>query len=142
MVGTVTCQKLYNLEIASSGIITWGKHVWANYIHLRRSFFLLKILHKRLATEEEVQARGIQLASSYRFCFSSLEMLDHLFLSCPFSKFLWTYVMEKFGVKAFSTNNFAEFFSEAMSISRSPHIFTLWKVFLASIYDIIWSSRN
>ena len=66
--GMVTCQRLYNNELPTAGNVSWGKFIWDSYIPPRRSVLLWKILHKRIATEEEVQRRGIQLASCCRFC--------------------------------------------------------------------------
>ena len=138
----VTCQRLYNNELPTAGNVSWGKFIWDSYIPPRRSVLLWKILHKRIATEEEVQRRGIHLASCCRFCFTNSESLDHLFWTCPFAKFLWLDVMCRFGFNAFTRDCFSSFFAWAMSLKPSSQIASLWKVAVATVCDVIWFSRN
>ena len=138
----VSYQRLYNNELPSTGNVNWGKFIWDSYIPPRRSIILWKILHKRIATEEEVQRRGVQLVSYCRFCFANSESLDHLFWNCPFPKFLCSDVMGKFGFLAFTGDSFSRFFAWAMSLKPSSQIGSLWKVALAAVCDVIWFSRN
>ena len=138
----VSYQRLYNNELPSAGNVSWGKFIWDSYIPPRRSVLLWKILHKRIATEEEVQRSEVQLVSCCRFCFANSESLDHLFWNSPFVKFLWSDVIGKFGFSAFTGDSFLSFFAWAMSLKPSSQIGSLWKVALAAVCDVIWFSRN
>ena len=120
----------------------WCRFIWHTFIPPRRSLLLWKVLHKRLATDENLKKRGIFLASRCHFCEKEEESLDHLLLRCDFSKSLWSYLATLFEKTLQFSDNFEEFFILAMKSSFSPQIRSLWIAGIFALIWEIWCSRN
>ena len=65
------------------------KNLWKFKIPYKICMFLWKLLHNGLPTRMELFRRQIIVSPKCVMCDQEDEMLDHLFLKCPFARALW-----------------------------------------------------
>ena len=76
--------------IANYGMNGMGwKNLWKFKIPYKICMFLWKLLHNGLPTRMELFRRQIIVSPKCVMCDQEDEMLDHLFLKCPFARALW-----------------------------------------------------
>jgi len=65
--------------------------IWHSCIRPSHSFFL-RLMHRKLLTDENLRPQICTLDSIYVLCYPSDETSTHLFLSCDFAPNLWQWL--------------------------------------------------
>lgn len=79
---------LHLLQSAS----TWGKLIWSQYIPPSRSFFVWRIIHNRIPTDDNLRHRGCVIVSMCQLCGAAEESIEHLVVNCVFARAIWDYL--------------------------------------------------
>jgi len=74
--------------------------VWKPNLSPKMFACLLRALPNKLLTRSFLSAIGVAQADTCTLCMSASETRDHLFLSCPFSAYLWTLCKLKLGISS------------------------------------------
>lgn len=111
----------------------------------RHQFILWIAVSKRLATVDRLQKWGIQVPSACVLCDSGLEETadhDHLFVSCAYSKCLWTSLLMWLGEKRQlgTWNDEVDWMTKRTKNSKARDGILSF-LFAASVYHI-WQKRN
>ncbi|KAF6168048.1 hypothetical protein GIB67_011433 [Kingdonia uniflora] len=76
----------------------WFKFFFRSAIHPRLSMWGWRLCHGKLPTDDNVQKKGITLASRCCLCANNSKSIHHLFWDCSFSNWLWTWLEDLFQV--------------------------------------------
>jgi hypothetical protein len=87
--GDLSLKKAYQHFTPSGNIVSWAKLLWNLAIHPSKSFMVWRLLHNKLATDENLAIRGFHLPSMCSLCNKEPETSIHLLLHCPFALSLW-----------------------------------------------------
>ena len=71
------------------------KLVWNPYNQPIVSFLVWKLCHRKLPIDPWYQSIGFPIASMCHLCSFSCETTQHLFVDCPFSHSIWTWLTQK-----------------------------------------------
>ena len=74
------------------------KCIWKSCVHPKIFFFGWEALWGKILTCDQLQKRGMTLASRCTLCQESEETVDHLLLHCPKIRVLWDLLFSLFGV--------------------------------------------
>lgn len=66
--------------------LNWSKLIWKHFIPPSKSLLLWRLIHKRMPTDENLQARGCITVSICSLCNEIDETGEHLFLTCKFEQ--------------------------------------------------------
>ncbi|KAH9750075.1 reverse transcriptase domain-containing protein [Citrus sinensis] len=72
--------------------------IWQRHIPSRVSFFLWRLLHSYLATDDALCSRGFHMVSRC-LCGRAAETLRHLFLDCPRTRHIWGHYQRFLGLR-------------------------------------------
>lgn len=72
--------------------------IWQRHIPSRVSFFLWRLLHGYLATDDALCSRGFHMVSRC-LCGREAETLRHLFLDCPRTRHIWGHYQRILGMR-------------------------------------------
>lgn len=113
--------------------------IWQKYLPPRVSFFIWRLLHGYLATDEGLCQKGFHLASRC-ICGQETESNCHLFLECRRVQPIWRYFHQMFGLPHYSYRSPLALLTRWKRRFRSHHhigfllpCMTLWH---------IWKGRN
>ncbi|GAV91513.1 zf-RVT domain-containing protein, partial [Cephalotus follicularis] len=71
---------------------SWVKYIWNSIIPSRIAFFIWKTIFNGISVDQNIQTRGIPLASKCRCCLNSnVETLEHLFFQGHVAVNIWGY---------------------------------------------------
>ncbi|KAK1302677.1 hypothetical protein QJS10_CPB12g00627 [Acorus calamus] len=79
--------------------VKWAKWIWQKYQPIKFSACAWLALQGKTPTLEQLQSKGLVRGTSCCLCQSGSESVDHLFLNCSFSAYLWAAVLRKMGAK-------------------------------------------
>ncbi|CAJ2637084.1 unnamed protein product [Trifolium pratense] len=83
---------IYNQHLLQPDVERALHELWLNDIPSKVSVFCWRLLQNKLATRDNLSAKGIItnfVSRSCTFCFNVIESCDHLFFSCPLAKRVW-----------------------------------------------------
>lgn len=93
MEGTDSCSlsfKVASLHLKPlQNAVDWSKLIWSPSIPPSRSFVAWRLIHNRMPTNENLNARGCVSISVCSLCYKHDESSDHLFLTCEFARAFW-----------------------------------------------------
>ena len=72
----------------------WGK-VWDSFCIPKTNVFFWILTKDKLLTVENIRKRGFHRPSRFHLCQANDESAHHLFLVCPFSKWAWSFFLDK-----------------------------------------------
>ena len=75
-------------------------------------FFIWLVLHDRCWTAHRRKRHGLQDEDSCVLCNQLPEMIDHLLISCPFSREIWFKIMRRLGWETAAPTNQTFFFAD------------------------------
>ncbi|KAF6148117.1 hypothetical protein GIB67_011892 [Kingdonia uniflora] len=117
----------------------WFKFLFRSAIHPRLSMWGWRLCHGKLPTDDNVQKKGITLASHCCLCANNSESIHHLFWDCSLSNCLWTWLEDLFQVQILD-KNLKSFLK--IGDSMSPYLKDLWFGAVWGGTNLIWLARN
>ncbi|XP_057456943.1 uncharacterized protein LOC130747902 [Lotus japonicus] len=99
--------------------------------------------HNKLATKINLWRRGVISAENSLCCFcsSSIETVDHLFVSCPRVIELWYCILNREGISWSCSNSLLAVQEEWISLRKGTDLI-IWNLFPYSIVWSLWLQRN
>ena len=67
----------------------WWRHLWKYKCLAKSKLLMWSILEQKVSTSDILQKRQFHGPRCYSLCKNSLENINHLFLECPFSSYIW-----------------------------------------------------
>ncbi|XP_071909662.1 uncharacterized protein [Coffea arabica] len=116
--------------------------IWTNLVPLKLSFFAWKALRNLVPLDVALKRRGISLASRCSCCLSREESLDHLFVTGPVAREVWSSFRRRFGIldsPSSSVSAMVVSWFTSTSLVTWDHIRT---VIPLVILWFLWKSRN
>jgi hypothetical protein len=93
------------------------ERIWKSWASGKCKFFLWLATHNKCWTADRLAMRGFAHPEHCPLCDQEEETIDHLLLSCVFSRQIWFYVLEKFGLQALAPqpdeHSFEEWWDQA-----------------------------
>jgi hypothetical protein len=90
---------------------TLRKKVWDPLGLPKVNFFRWVLMHRKILTEENMAKRGFIGPHRCPMCFQALEMMDHLFVDCPFTQEVWKIALQGLNATAPRQISMVELFS-------------------------------
>lgn len=111
---------------------------------LNEDFFLWLVAHNRCWTADRLARRGLDHPPICPLCDQEEETLDHLLVSCVFSRIFWFQLLRTFDLHRlapqFGSTSFISWWEEASSVSGLVRK-GLNSLFALGAY-ILWNHRN
>lgn len=120
----------------------WGTWIWAAFIPPRRSLTVWRAIYDRLPTLDNLRVTGFTGPSICIFCMSTGEALDHILVSCPFIRTIWSRLFDMFNVHLPDFYSFNELLLYTLSQRFSPQVMALWRLTIITFIWVIWKARN
>ncbi|CAJ2666578.1 unnamed protein product [Trifolium pratense] len=70
----------------------WAKLIWNCDIPPSKSFFLWRLMHEKVPTEENLMIRGCAIPYMCNFCCRHVESSFHIFFECDYAIKLWSWL--------------------------------------------------
>lgn len=97
-------------------------------------------MHRKIPTDENLQARGCMIVSVCIMCMSLAESSDHLFLQCPFAMALWQWLGSKLHYVVDTTS--LHTLLSCIHIRCSSQIADMFVAAIVHTLHSIWMARN
>lgn len=75
-------------------------------------------------------------------CLQAEETLDHIFLECPFARFLWNSLASAFCLNLDFSAGFNHFVLQALKCNISSQLLAIWRTAFISCTWLIWHTPN
>ncbi|XP_057780029.1 uncharacterized protein LOC130998633 [Salvia miltiorrhiza] len=141
--GDVTSAQAFVSKCHRFPSVSWGRWLWEDYIHVRRSITCWRVILNRLPTRDKLIRQGLVSPNYCSLCFHEAEDLSHIFWSCDKVQPVWTEFLSWFnqleGRHCVDIHSFLIF---SWSIKWSSQISILWKLGVVSVIWAIWNARN
>lgn len=122
--------------------VSWGSWIWEVFISVRRSLILWRIIQECIPSWEVLHLQGFQGPSICHLCCTQEEIIDHICISCSFTRSLWAWIESAFQTYLDFNAGFDQFLIHAMKINFSRQVASFWKVAIITCVWNIWHSRN
>jgi len=77
-----------------------GKRIWKSWAPGKCKFFMWTVAHKKCWTADRLARKGLPHPAVCPLCDQVEETLDHLLVSCAFSRQMWFNLLQGFGLQA------------------------------------------
>ncbi|CAN0838488.1 Putative ribonuclease H protein At1g65750 [Linum grandiflorum] len=116
--------------------------IWVNTVPLKIQVFCWLAFHKKFATVDNLQRRGLHLVNRCVLCYNSLESVDHLLLQCHFSKSVWAAVSSRLSIVGPFPGEIREFVLAWKGMNCIDSFSDAIKSLLHATFWCIWIERN
>jgi hypothetical protein len=139
--GDLSLKKAYQHFTPSGNIVSWAKLLWNLAIPPSESFMVWRLLHNKLATDENLAIRGFHLPSMCSLCNKEPETSIHLFLHCPFALSLWHWLASVIKINI-DLSSFVSVLNICNRGWRHPQCKVTIAAAVIYIYNAVWNCRN
>ncbi|CAN1781841.1 Putative ribonuclease H protein At1g65750 [Linum perenne] len=116
--------------------------VWSKVVPTKVQGFTWMVWHKKIASLDNLQKRGMILTNWCVLCERDAESVDHLFLRCPFSSAVWDRVSSKLSLFGPRVDNIRGLFETWKGMNCAPIFAAAEKAILHGVLWHIWLERN
>lgn len=138
--GYLSLKDAYCFKSFPTQHVHWAKIIWSPDIPPSKSMLVWRSLHCKLPTDENLMARGCNLASVCSNCLLDSETIPHLFFHCPYALKIWAWLTNLLNIPS-QINSF----DDAWKICDrhwSPQCSVVVKSSVINVFNIIWCNRN
>ncbi|XP_019459896.1 PREDICTED: uncharacterized protein LOC109359653 [Lupinus angustifolius] len=138
--GKLTLKTAYSFFKPRIRQLSWCKLIWSSSIPPTKSFNTWRLVNNKMPTDENLQKRGIPMASICTLCHTAAENSPHLFLHCSYAFPLWNWLENLLGKQIDRSS-----VSALLHLPRNTWSHQLTEVILAYIVctiSTIWHCRN
>jgi hypothetical protein len=126
---------------------TLWKQVWDPLGLPKVNFFSWVLMHRKILTGENLAKRGFIGPHRCPMCCNALEMMDHLFVDCPFTQEVWKISLQGLNATAPRQISVVDLFSSwkaryPQEIQSSPTWRRIWQAIPKYICWKLWLARN
>jgi hypothetical protein len=115
--GVYTCKSTYEAYFLGSIHFAPWKRIWKCWAPLRCKFFIWLAINNRCWTADRLAKRGLQHTVICPLCDQREESIQHILISCVFSRQVWTAIFLRLGLAEAapqpSTDRFLRWWSQA-----------------------------
>ena len=120
-----------------------GQIFWNKWLPPKVNCFMWRVFLKRIQTKVNLSKRGIVMPSQRcPICNGEDETEDHLFLSCPVSKAVWTWIFKWCGVNMEQFNSLDHLLSILVDNATSAKKRMMSEAIVGGAVWSIWKARN
>ncbi|CAL0327859.1 unnamed protein product [Lupinus luteus] len=138
--GHLTMKAAYNFYNPTQNPTNWCNEIWSMAIPPTKSFNTWRLINNRMPTDENLQKRGITLASICDLCHSNVDSSKHLFFECSFAISLWSWLSNIFGCNLLKTS-VINILQSSMA-TWSKHLKHIISAAIVHTISMIWYCRN
>ncbi|CAN1778793.1 Putative ribonuclease H protein At1g65750 [Linum perenne] len=125
------------------GVLHFPKDtIWRAAAPSKIQCFCWMVFFKRIATIDNLQRRGMQLANRCVLCGGDLETVDHLLLHCDFSTKIWAKVSSTLSIFGPRQQEICDVFVSWKGLNCSSQFEEAMQVIPHAIVWFIWKERN
>jgi len=95
--GVMTSKLVYSFMSSNGQAVDWFKYVWNAYTPPTRAFISWRFIHNKLPIDDNLRKKGCYVVSMCCFCKNSAETSYHIFLECPVTSKLWSWLQNGTG---------------------------------------------
>ncbi|OVA19771.1 Reverse transcriptase zinc-binding domain [Macleaya cordata] len=142
--GDLSFKEAFEFTKPRGAVLPWFKKIWVSYIPPSRSWLLWKIIHGRLATDDNLRKVGIMITSCCSLCTypSTMESTKHLFLECTYASAVWNWIDYVFNVRI-QFYNLEDLLSTTSRMSAGSQVQDLcWAAIFNGFWTIWWSQNR
>ena len=131
---------------AAPNPIQW-KFVWSTLSIPKVDLFCWNVVHRSILTVEHLRKRGLEGPSRCSLCKSDEENIDHLLLSCPFSREVWKEALPvnppNFNLLDLTADLFTRWADcSPFQLSKKGLLKSAWMLLPKFIFWKLWLKRN
>ncbi|CAN1792257.1 hypothetical protein LINPERHAP1_LOCUS19606, partial [Linum perenne] len=116
--------------------------IWKAGVPSKFACLSWKIYLGRVATQDNLQQRGMVLANRCVLCGTKEESVQHLFLSCAFASEVWTLVSSKLSIHGPHPSSMVGFIQGWKGLNCLQSFHSAKRAILHAVLWYIWSERN
>ncbi|CAN1750331.1 hypothetical protein LINPERHAP1_LOCUS4017 [Linum perenne] len=116
--------------------------VWQPAVPSKIVCFCWKIFHRKVATLDNLQRKGLSLANRCVLCGSNSESVDHLFLRCVYSSEVWSLLSSKLFIYGPFPHGIVDLIEGWKGLNCMKRFTSAKKVILHFVLWSIWAERN
>lgn len=136
-------KQIYLSLIGNQPKVAWKCCVFKNGASPKERFIMWLMFHRKLETTDRLTKWGLNVSMLCVFCQSKEESIEHQFVRCPFSIFMWNRLLTWVQQQAFSSLDCSQFLQWIIKHGKgkSPQAQIL-KIILAECVYGLWIGRN
>ncbi|XP_019435871.1 PREDICTED: uncharacterized protein LOC109342316 [Lupinus angustifolius] len=138
--GRLSLKTAYSFFNSRVSQLSWCNLIWSISIPPTKSFNTWRLVNNKIPVDENLQKRGIPLASVYTLCHAAVETSLHLFLHCSYAFPLWNWLETLIG-KHIDRSFFAALL-QLPSNTWSHQLTEVVITYIISTISTIWHCRN
>ncbi|CAN1810936.1 Putative ribonuclease H protein At1g65750 [Linum perenne] len=119
------------------------KFIWQPATPSKVACFIWRVFLRKIATQDNLQNRGFYMVNRCVLCSASLESIDHLLLTCPFSSDIWLRFSSRLSIHGPFSSSIEAFILEWKGLNCAQSLNgDVMKVLLHAVFWFIWKERN
>lgn len=141
---TYSSSSAYRALFVGAATPLGAKELWKVAAPAKVKHFFWLAMHRRCWTAARRHRRGLQQSPNCVLCTTGIEEIDHILLSCAFSRQVWNGALGIFGLAQLQIEANDTFWSWWLR-SRKRVAKHLWKGFDSSVFLVgwqLWKERN
>lgn len=138
--GLLSFKDAYSFLNHQNQPLNWCKALWNSFVSPSRSFLVWRIFHNKVPTDDMLKSKGCYIPFVCNISSSEEETTQHLFLSCNFSKALWSWLSRILNLDLNVSSDLSLF--EVCYSSCSSQIKHIIIAAAINVFWYIWYSRN
>ncbi|CAN1840951.1 Putative ribonuclease H protein At1g65750 [Linum perenne] len=116
--------------------------IWLNGVPPKVQAFCWLVCHSKIASLDNLQRRGFQLANRCALCYANLESINHLFLRCDFTMHLWNRISSTLSIFGPCGESVNDVFMGWKSMNCYPNFQGGTRFVLHAFIWFVWLERN
>ncbi|CAN1254609.1 Putative ribonuclease H protein At1g65750 [Linum perenne] len=116
--------------------------IWLNGVPPKVQAFCWMVSHSKIASLDNLQKRGFQLANRCVLCSANLESINHLFLRCDFVRCVWNRISSALSIFGPFGENVNDVFMGWKSMNCSFNFLGGSRFVLHAFMWFVWLERN
>ncbi|CAN1849854.1 hypothetical protein LINPERHAP1_LOCUS39565, partial [Linum perenne] len=118
------------------------KVIWSKCVPTKVQSFVWMAWHKKIATIENLQRRGMQLTNMCVLCYKDLETVNHIMLTCEFASNVWNKLSSGLSIFGPTSVDITDFVLGWKVMNCNPNFSVVMKCLLHATLWFIWIERN
>ncbi|CAN1315223.1 LINE-1 retrotransposable element ORF2 protein [Linum perenne] len=104
--------------------------------------FCWRVFFNKVPTIDNLQRKGLPHVNRCVLCYSNLETVEHLFLSCEFASLLWSLLSSKLSIHGPFSSSMKGFISGWKGLNCRSRFSPVMNVLFHAVFWSIWKERN
>ncbi|CAN0858061.1 hypothetical protein LINGRAHAP2_LOCUS7055, partial [Linum grandiflorum] len=116
--------------------------VWPKIFPPKVQVFCWKVFHKRIATTDNLQKRGISMANWCVLCGNNSKSVNHIMLKCTFTTSIWTRIRSSLSIFEPLSGDTRDFIVSWQGMNCHPYFRVVLKGIMHATFWFTWLERN